>query len=62
MKLLDKTIESLKKLAKQKCMHESGGDVYSASGGNFDDAYSLGYDDGAIGAAREILKELNIEY
>lgn len=59
----DKMIESLQKMAKRKTWEEVGDfNPYEQSGGNFDDAYSGGYDDGCTDTARMILEELSIEY
>jgi hypothetical protein len=37
-------------------------DPCSFSGGNYDDAYYIGQDDGEVSLAREILERLNIRY
>lgn len=36
--------------------------AYDYSGGNSDDAYYLGYEDGQIAMARDILDSMGIEY
>ncbi len=54
----EKLIEKLKTLAAKKaaCEHEDFS-IYDYSGGNFDDAYRIGCQDGEIGLAQEILNE-----
>ena len=56
-------INRLKHLAKQDTLFDrddfNPGD---ACGGNFDDCYNRGLDDGEIGLAREILSKLGISY
>ena len=48
--------EKLDKLAKQEAKtDEEGFNVYDYSGGNINDAYDLGYLDGQILLARELL-------
>lgn len=53
-------IEGLKKMARREPWADDA--VYDNSGGNYDDAYAGGIDDGQTYLAREILKGLNIEY
>lgn len=53
---LEKLKTRLIKLAKQKCLSDDPEAlVVEASGGNVDDAYNLGYDDGKRLLARSIL-------
>ena len=59
----EKLIDSLIVLAKKKAWFDN--EDFSAcdySGGNYDDAYSGGSNDGEIGLARSILNELKISY
>ena len=60
----DKLIERLKTLAKKETSYDKWGefDVNDVYGGNFDDAYSGGFDSGEIALARSILIELGISY
>ena len=56
-------IESLKLRAKGTCWgDEDDFNPFERSGGNFDDAYEGGYDDGLRRAAREILDAIGIQY
>jgi hypothetical protein len=59
-------IEKLKKLAKKKtCEENSEEEFFNPSdwfGGNFDDAYSGGVRTGEIDMARQVLKELSIDF
>jgi hypothetical protein len=56
-------IEKLKNIAGQKMASEHEDfDPCDFSGGNFDDAYYMGTEDGEISLARDILSWLNIEY
>ena len=57
-------IEKLKKLAQKKVLGEGEEDFnpMDASGGNFDDAYDMGIDDGEIWLAREILNKMGVKY
>lgn len=57
---IKKLEERLKKLANRECWGEEEGaedfvDASDYSGGNFDDAYSGGIDDGQTQLAREVL-------
>lgn len=64
-KLTEKQIDNLKKLAKYTTSVEDCADEwnpYEISGGNFDDAYYVGYKDADIENARFILDLLEIEY
>ena len=54
-------IDKLKKISEKETLFESGSNACDASGGNYDDAYSLGIDDGEIALAREILTLLGIK-
>lgn len=49
-------------LAKQKTLFEKDSNAFDASGGNYDDAYYLGCEDGEICLARKVLKAFNIEF
>lgn len=65
MSLTEKQIEDFKKLAKKTTSKEDCPDdwnPYEISGGNFDDAYWVGYDDAEIENARFILDLFAIEY
>jgi hypothetical protein len=51
------TIEMLKQLAARKCWNDNNDfSAFDYSGGNFDDAYQGGYDDGQANLALEVLK------
>ena len=58
------TIDTLIKTAQRSLRQQEEEDfnVYDCSGGNFDDAYSLGYDDAEVQSARSILTELGISF
>jgi len=63
--LTEQQIEQYKRLAIQETSIESCGDEwnpYEISGGNFDDAYYVGYKDADIENARFILHLFEIEY
>jgi hypothetical protein len=57
----EQMIEMLKKLAGEKTLREHTDDegymisAYEASGGNYDDAYRMGVEDGKILLARRLL-------
>ena len=59
---MDKLREYLKEIAEKDAHSENCGDwgfnACDASGGNYDDAYSYGQEDGEIFLARTILKKL----
>ena len=57
-------IERLKKAARRETWDEDAEDFnpYDRSGGNFDDAYFGGQEDGETHLAREILSNLGIEW
>ncbi len=58
----EELIQKLKKIASRKCWSDDEEfipDDYA--GGNIDDAYSGGVDDGRVDMAREILAELGVE-
>lgn len=56
-------IDQLIKLAQQTAKYDDDDfNAYDYSGGNIDDAYGIGQDDGKISLARQILKQLNIQY
>lgn len=65
-KLTEQEIDRLKKLANKQTSteycEEGEWNPYEISGGNFDDAYWLGYKDAEIENARVILSLLDIEY
>lgn len=56
-----RVLEFVKAKAAEKTNYEADSDfsIYDASGGNFDEAHSLGIDDGEIYFARSILKMIN---
>jgi hypothetical protein len=63
--LTEDQISRYKKLAQKTTSVEDCGDewnMYEISGGNFDDAYSVGLHDSDIENARVILEVLGIEY
>ena len=52
----------LEQLASRRCWFEDEDtSIYDFCGGNYDDAYSGGWDDGAASLARSILKMLDEE-
>lgn len=61
-------IEELKKKAKRRCwvdkMNEPNNDCYVMDfcGGNVDDAYSGGCEDGEALLARDVLKQIGVEF
>lgn len=64
MELTIELIESLKKLAAEETLDDlidKGEDVCvdDFAGGNVDDAYSTGYNDGQVALARDILKVIS---
>lgn len=60
--LSQNVIDNLIEIAKQEIPTDSGDDVYDSFGGNFDDAYSVGYDVGQTRLARSILDDLEISW
>ena len=64
--LTEEQVNRLIRLAKNKTSDEHSSDEifnpYDAFGGNFDDTYYGGMNDGEIQLARDILDELKIEY
>jgi len=60
---LDKVfIARLKALACQETACEQEEGVDDIAGGNIDDAYGVGLDDGEVMLAREVLTQLDIEW
>ena len=61
MHLSGDILEEVKKVAERKTLYEEAPDSnpFEASGGNYDDAYGIGYDDGLIAFARFILRNLS---
>lgn len=57
-------IDMLKEYAKDVCLDDNDEDFNPGDqcGGNYDDCYSRGRDDGAVFLAREILDQLGIDY
>lgn len=56
-------ISRLKELAEQKTLQERDVlSVYDVSGGNVDDAYEAGVEDGETFLAREVLEDLGIKW
>jgi hypothetical protein len=51
-------MKKLKELAAREVVINGDHNPYDASGGNYDDAYTIGIDDGQIILAKEILKDL----
>lgn len=64
IELGDAEIAVLKKLARRETLHEGDGDnnIYDYCGGNYDDAYQLGLDDGETYEARAILTKIGVEW
>jgi hypothetical protein len=63
--LTEEQIKSLKQLAKNTTSTEDCGDdwnPYDISGGNYDDAYYVGYEDAEIENARFILNLFELDY
>jgi hypothetical protein len=59
-KTMDKLKAKLEELAAKKAGFDNPDfNVYDWSGGNYDDAYSLGQDDGEISLARQLLEMLS---
>lgn len=58
--MLSKTlVKKLKKLSKRLPMSdESRSGIYEESGGYYDDAWNIGFNDGESSLAKEILKDL----
>lgn len=57
----EKLKEELQKLAARKTHYEVAGEEMPDCGGNSDDAYFFGYDDGKTEFARELLNEFFTE-
>lgn len=56
---MSKLLEKIQKIAEMTCQSdEEDFNAYDYSGGNFDDAFWNGVDDGKVKLAREILPEL----
>jgi len=54
---MEKLREKLEKLSKKETVGDNEDfNAYDYSGGNYDDAYNLGYSDGEIFLARELLE------
>ena len=62
MNLSDKTINHLKQLAQRSAMIDDEESFDASDGGNFDDTYYRGMDDGETVLARDLLDELGIEW
>jgi hypothetical protein len=61
--LTNELLQSLIKTAKLiPAASDEDFNVYNSSGGNFDDAYQLGVDDGEIYMARNILDAVGVDY
>ena len=61
--LSDEMIEHLKTLARREgLMDQEEFDPHGYSGGNYDDAYYAGYDDGETQIARTILAALHVSW
>ncbi len=59
MNNIEKVKEKLEVLAKKKVASDNDDfNTFDYSGGNYDDAYSLGCDSGEVWLARELLKML----
>lgn len=57
MDKFERLVAYIKKTAEKPCKCDKADfDVYDYSGGNFDDAYEIGLNDGEISYARIILK------
>lgn len=56
-------IDNLKKLAESRVFSDNtGGEVYDWCGGNYDDAFNMGSNDGETQLARQILADLGEKY
>ncbi len=55
-------VNDLKVLARKKTLIEKDCNAFDAGGGNYDDTYAAGCDDGEIYLAREVLTELEMEW
>jgi hypothetical protein len=63
MQLDDRLIGFLKKEAERLIIADTVDfNPQDASGGNYDDAYAMGVEDGRIAMAREILIDLGVPY
>ena len=60
-KLSEEFKKHLLDLANKETIYDKELSPDEASGGNYDDAYSIGSEDGEIYLAREVLKELSDE-
>ena len=60
---VDELIAKLKSIGSKRCLGDDGvdRDIIDVCGGNFDDAYSIGIDDGERFYARELLNFLGVE-
>ena len=59
---MDKLKKILEELSKKNCaLDDEDFNVMDWSGGNFDDAWQLGFNDGQISLARELLKMMKEE-
>ena len=54
---LQELYDKYKKMLPEKDLSDDDFDVYDASGGNIDDAYSLGYDAGIVSATEDFLND-----
>lgn len=65
IELSDAEIAALKKKARRETLHEGDADdltIYDYCGGNYDDAYQLGLDDGEAFEARAILIKIGVDW
>lgn len=63
MELSQEMIDLLKRIASQPTLCDNEDfNPYDASGGNYDDAYYMGSEDGYTKLAREILTQLKVPF
>lgn len=57
---LDRLIDELRIMAAHSTRYEMNEDFNPSDGGNFDDAYDAGFEDGMTTAARDLLAYLGV--
>lgn len=65
IELSDDEIAALKKKARRETLYEGEDDdnnIYDYCGGNYDDAYQFGLDDGEAFGARDILAKIGVDW
>jgi hypothetical protein len=59
---INKLIEAIEKNTSRRTLSDNDDYVYEACGGNFDDAYSLGREDGITDFSRDLMNILELPY